>query len=440
MPERLLSHLPDLQDTSGARSLSTTLISGRLPPVPTDPDLDRARRLLDISVALNTVHDPDELLRFIIRTATDVLRCEAASLLLFDERTGRLRFVAATGEQADALGDIVVPLDGSIAGTIFRENRPILLDDASGDARHFKGAEDATGVRTKVLLGVPMRIGDHPVGVLEALNPTSGAFTEADVETLLVVSAQAAIAIRNVRQHRALREANDRLARLDQLKSDFMAVASHELRTPLAIILGFGAVLRDESDAPLAAMAGDIMAAGERMQKIIETVEEMGALQDAETELDGRPVVLQQILREAWVEAAVEEHPHRATLDLPDAALAVRADADRLRRVFVNLIENALAFTPETGAVHLTLTPEGHEAHVVLRDTGRGLAEADRGRIFEAFYQAEAPLTRTRGGLGMGLAIAQALVRLHGGRLWAESDGPGHGSTFHVRLPLHRDR
>jgi len=398
----------------------------------------QARRLLDLCVALNTIHDPDALLQLIIETATDILDCEAASLLLYDEATGRLRFEAATGQHADALAEIFVPLDRSIAGTIFRENRTLLIEDADRDERHFKGASEATGLHTQVLLGVPMRIEGAPVGVLEALNPRRGAFSEADIETLSIVSAQAAVAIRNARQRQALRTANDRLARLDQLKNDFMAVASHELRTPVSIVLGFGTVLRDESDGHLAVMAADVMAAGKRMQEIIETVEEMSAIQAESIKLERHPVEIQQVLRETWTHVGVEAEIEHTRIDLPDAPLWVHGDHRRLLLVFEALLKNACTFTPRSGSVELTLTRRESDLFVTLCDTGCGLAEADLHRIFEAFYQADAPLTRPHDGLGVGLTMAETLARLHDGHIWAESDGRDRGSTFHVRLPLYQ--
>lgn len=395
----------------------------------------RARRLLDLCVALNTVQDPGVLLQSIIQTATDILDCEAASLLLFDEATGRLRFEAATGEQAEALTDILVPLDNSIAGMIFRENRPIVVDQAEDDLRHFKGAEDATGLRTEALLGVPMRIGDVPIGVLEVLNPHRGYFDETDTETLLIVSAQAAVAIRNARQLRALREAHERLQRLDEVKSEFMAVASHELRTPVSIVLGFGGVLQDESTGHLADMAAEVITAGERMQEIIETVEEMAALQNRTAELDRHPLLLQDVVREAWTEAEVEVYQTEAHLDLAAEPLWVRADRRRLHLAVLNLLKNAVAFTPDTGRVTLALEADSVNARITVRDTGCGFAEGDQARIFDAFYQVESHLTRSHEGLGVGLTVARAIARLHGGSLRAESAGSDRGSAFQLRIP-----
>ena len=412
--------------------------------MPSDPpspaflidDQDRARRLLGVSVALNTIREPDALLAFIIDTATDVLGCGAASLLLFDEAEGRLRFVAATGEQAAVLAQIPVPLEGSIAGTIYRENRTVRVADAQHDGRHFTGASDATGLQTRALLGVPMRIDGRPIGVFEALNPASGGFTDTDEATLLVLAAQAAVAIENVRQRRALADARDRLAQLDRLKSDFMAVVSHEIRTPISIILGYGDILREEAGPEQGEFVDVILDAGERMREIVETLEEMSVLQGEDTELKLKPARLQDVLRRSWKQAHVDSAGLNAVMELPDEPLVVGADLGRLRLVFTNLLKNAVAFSPPGGRLTLRAYVDAGQACVEVHDEGAGLSAADCTRAFEAFYQAQDPLTREHEGMGTGLTIAQALVGAHGGRIWAESDGEGHGATFHVHLPL----
>ena len=407
-------------------------------PSPADFDAPPAalRRLLGVSVALNTIREPDALLAFIIATATDVLGCGAASLLLFDEAEGRLRFAAATGEDARALTEIPVPLEGSIAGTIYRENRPVHVPDTRRDPRHFGGVAEATGVQTHALLGVPLCIDGRPIGVFEVLNPHAGTFTPDDEATLQVLAAQAAVALENARQRRALADARDRLAGLDRLKSEFMALASHELRTPISIILGYADLLHAEAPDDLREFVGSIQDAGTRLHDIVKALEEVSALQDAETQLDLMPTTLQDVLRRAWDHEAMDEAGLDARLDLPAESLSVGADRLRLRMVFGHLLRNAKAFSPAQGSVLVRAYADGRDACVEVRDEGVGLNEVDCARAFEPFYQVQDHLSREHEGMGTGLTVAQALIRAHGGRIWAESDGIGCGTTFHVRLPL----
>ena len=194
-------------------------------------------RLVELSVTLNSTLDLDELLRQITETATELLECEAASILLFDEKNPRLYFAAATGSDPAKLAEIPVPMEGSIAGTIFRTNQPLTLNNVEQDPRHFSQVSDHIKFKTRTLLGVPMPIKDRTVGVLEAVNKKDGVFTENDVALLSVTAAHAAIAINNARQLATTRQALEKVRETNSIKSHFLALASHELRTPLGIVM-----------------------------------------------------------------------------------------------------------------------------------------------------------------------------------------------------------
>ena len=393
--------------------------------------LTRLRRLLDVSVALNALNDTARLLDFIAQTTTAVLDCEAASVLLLDERTGALRFSAASGEAGAALVGTPVPLVGSLAGTTFREDRVLHAADAGADARRFQEADDATGFVTRALLGVPMRIGRRPVGVLQALNPRAGAFTQDDAEALLIVAAQAAVAIRDARQQEALKRANGQLAELDRLKTNFLSITSHELRTPITAVRGFGQILLEEVRGDLHAYADAVVRAGDRMMDVVETLDVMAGVQG---ELGAHPPALVSVSG-VLADVAGEAERDVATA-LPPGPLLVHGDAARLRLAFGNLVRNAVQFTPPGGAVRVEAEVAADEVWVRVADAGRGLAAADLDRVFEPYVQVADPDRRDHEGLGVGLAVARAVVAQHGGRLWAESAGVGRGATFHARLPL----
>ncbi|HEX8386564.1 MAG TPA: GAF domain-containing protein, partial [Rubricoccaceae bacterium] len=150
---------------------------------PTSPDAPAtvspfvAQRLLELCIALGTPRDIGDLLAVILDATTDLLDCGRASILLYDTTARQLRFVAATSQETEMLAQIPVPLHGSLAGTIFRENRPLVVGDVQRDTEHFSEPAEATGYRPRAIAGVPMRIDGQPVGVLEALDPHEGAFT-----------------------------------------------------------------------------------------------------------------------------------------------------------------------------------------------------------------------------------------------------------------------
>lgn len=397
--------------------------------------LVRLRRVLDLGVALSVVGDIDRLLSSVMDTVRASLGCEQAAILLPDDLTGHLRFVAATGDNRAALTHIRVPIEGSLAGSCFRDNRVVLAADADADARHFAAPAAAAGVEVRSMLAVPMRVEGRPIGVLEALNAGPAGFDAADVETLLVIAAQAAVAVRNARQTRTLREANTRLEALDRARADFVTVASHELRTPIAAVQGYAQALASDDVAHQQEAIAEILAAAQRMGDIVETLDEMVDLRSSAGTVRAEPVALESVVVGLGHLAAV---PVRRTVDvaLPPEPVRVLGDARRLRLLFQHLLVNADTFTPADGRVWIEAEADDETATVRVCDTGVGLAPEDAERIFEPFVQADAPDTRPHEGLGVGLALARSIALRHGGRLWATSAGPGQGSTFHVLLPL----
>jgi GAF domain-containing protein len=242
-------------------------------------------RLVELSVTLNSTLDLDALLQLITATATELLDCEAASILLYDEKNPRLFFAAATGSDPEKLAEIPVPIDGSLAGTIFRTNQPLVLNNAESDPRHYSMVSDHINIRIKTLLGVPMPIKDRTVGVLEAVNKKGGPFTENDVAILSVIAAHAAIAINNARLLKATRQAYEKVKETNQIKSNFLALASHELRTPLGIIIGYATFLQQDAEGELSEHADQVLTAATQMHAILDQMGNLTLLQTDEMQM-----------------------------------------------------------------------------------------------------------------------------------------------------------
>jgi len=168
----------------------------------------RLTRLVELSVNLNSTLDLDALLQLVTATASELLECEAASILLYDEKQARLFFAAATGSDPKKLAEIPVPLDMSLAGTIFRENRPVVRNDAGQDARHYSLVSEHVNFHVRSLVGVPMLIKERVIGVLEAVNKREGLFGEQDEAILSVTASHAAIAIGNAQLFREVERSN----------------------------------------------------------------------------------------------------------------------------------------------------------------------------------------------------------------------------------------
>lgn len=406
-------------------------------PPETDKRLKQLERLVEVSLTLNSTQNLDELLQSIIQAATEILQCEAASILLRDEKRNRLFFAAATGSDPKKLAQIPVPLDGSLAGNVFRDNKTILLNDVSQDPRHYGAVGEQIGFQPRSLLGVPMRIKEKGVGVLEALNKRQGEFSPDDEKLLNVVAAHAAIAIHNAQLIRALQKAYEDISETDRLKSNFLALASHELRTPLGIIIGYASFLQESELPDVTDNAERVLSAAAQMRSIIESMTSLHLLQARGLTFKPRVVPIQQVLRAAYEEMRpiAEEMRHSVALQLPPQSLLVTADPEKLTPAFVNIINNAIRFTPAGGEITISAMNRGGNILAWVKDTGIGIAPENLPKIFQEFYQVEPHATRHFGGLGIGLTIAKGLIETQGGRIWAESEGLGKGTIIRAVLP-----
>ena len=398
----------------------------------------RLSRLVEISVTLNSTLDLDRLLQFIIRSAADLVESEAASILLVGEKTRDLYIAAATDADPETLQKIPVPKEGSIAGTVFREDRPLILNELGATGQRYPEAGEGERFSVRSLIGVPLRIRDDVTGVLEAVNKRQGIFDEADLLTLTNIASLAAVAISNARQLEALNRAYDALGNLDQLKTDFIAIASHELRTPLGLILGNASLLKELSGEDVSEHADAVLNSAMRMRVLIEDMTNLNMLQagSANLVLSKRP--LQPIVQLVYEEALelVEAREQTIKLKLPTDTLEAMVDEQKITMALTNLLNNAIRFTPKERELGLTLEQHGHEAWLRVHDDGIGLVPDELETVFDSFYQVEDHLTRQHDGLGLGLPIVKAIAESHGGRVWVESEGPDQGATFTIALPL----
>ena len=233
-----------------------------------------------------------------------------------------------------------------------------------------------------------------------------------------------------------LQEANTELSEADEMKTRFMAVASHELRTPLGIIMGYATFLKEEAQGDLSDHASNVLGAALELRALVEDMTNMNLIYTGKRDIRPEPTILQDIVHIALDEiaATAEANEDQIILAMPEGPILVNADR-KMKLVFNNLLNNAVRFTPHPGRIRICLTATEKEALVEVQDNGIGIPPDKLTRIFDQFYQVEDHMTRRYGGLGLGLAIAKVIVELHGGRIWAESEGNGKGSVFKVALP-----
>jgi signal transduction histidine kinase len=177
------------------------------------------------------------------------------------------------------------------------------------------------------------------------------------------------------------------------------------------------------------------------LRNLIEDLTNMRYLHLGTVDLSREPVAVVTLLRAVYndLQALAAAKNHALTVELPSTALHILADRVKLGMALTNILNNAIKYTPEGGNIRLSAEPRGAEVWIRVQDDGLGLARDQIDRIFEEFYQVADHMTRQHNGMGIGLAIARGMVAAHGGRLWAESDGPGRGSTFTAALPVYAE-
>ncbi len=226
----------------------------------------------------------------------------------------------------------------------------------------------------------------------------------------------------------------------NRMKDEFLATLSHELRTPLNAILGWVQVLRTgKLDATAAARALETIERNSRAQaQLIADLLDVSRIITGKLRLDFKPVVLPRIIDAALesVQPAASAKDIQLTLSLEPLSSPVLGDSDRLQQVIWNLLSNAIKFTPRGGGVEVRVREERPNAVLQVSDSGAGIRPDFLPYVFDRFRQADGALTRTHGGLGLGLSIVRHLVELHGGTVEVASEGEGRGATFTVRLPL----
>ncbi len=283
-------------------------------------------------------------------------------------------------------------------------------------------------------LCVPMVAHDRTMGAMTIATAESGRhMSDDDLRIAHDIATRSALAIETAQSYQQLQSAN-------RLKDEFLATLSHELRTPLNAVLGYARMLQsgaiDEEKIPQALDVIDRNAAA--LAQIVEDVLDVSRIVLGKARLKMQPIDVVAVVEDAvaTVKPAADAKGLHLKCSLGHGTAAVSGDHSRLQQVVWNLLSNAVKFTPRDGRIDVRVDERDSHVEIVISDTGIGIPASFRPHLFERFRQAESGTTRVHGGLGLGLAIAQHIVEMHGGTIGAESDGEGKGATFRVALPL----
>jgi histidine kinase len=230
----------------------------------------------------------------------------------------------------------------------------------------------------------------------------------------------------------------DALEQTETRRRELLGDVAHELRTPLATIGGYMEGLTDERLAPDPEIFLRVSRDVARLQRIVRDLEELSRLEAGALSLDRKPVQISQVITDAVdrLRGQAEDKGVALEVHVEGGLPAARVDPDRVQQVLLNLIGNAIQYTSAPGRITVSALTRGGAAEVRVADTGIGLAPEHLPHVFERFFRVDRSRARAGGGSGLGLTIARHIVEAHGGRIWAESPGPGRGSTFAFTLPL----
>jgi len=430
---------------------------------------DRERRLADlamrqsearltilvrVSELIRTLHDPYELSYAVAETVgrhLNVRRC------LFNETDVARDLEIVHRDYCDGAesvaGEHRVSDYSSITNLEMQRGITVVNVDSKADQRtaaDYQRSYEATGERAYV--AVPLMREGRWVASLWVSDDKPREWSNDELSLLQTVAERTWTAIEKLRaederEHllRREQEARDAAEKANQLKDEFLATLSHELRNPLNVILGYSELLlrlpEIQQSMRLTRMADALRRNAQSQSQLINDLLDLSRLQRGKISLNHEPVSLAAIIDNAveTVRADASAKGVELRLNVSDQLLLVDGDRLRLQQIAWNILNNAVKFTPAGGSIEISLSSETDNGVLVVKDTGQGIDPRFLPHVFEMFRQADGSNRRRHGGLGIGLALVKQLVQLHGGNITAESDGPGEGSRFTVRLPLMRD-
>ena len=406
--------------------------------------------LFEIDRVISQSLDLDELLKEAIAKTIQVTSSDAGWIYLLGEDGETLNlktYLGISDELAKKAAELKV--GQGVSGIAVRTGKPVTMDIENYPVNELLTLLKKDNVTS--LAGMPLIAKGKVLGAIIISSRMHRIFGKEEIDVLASIGNQIGVAVENARLYREsrasykkLQKAYEELKSLDRMKSEFLSNVSHELKTPLVSIRGYSELLHDEKlgtippshKKPLEAIIRNT----ERLTRLIDSLLFLSIQQMGKPEIRMRPQPqsIDEIITSSMNDMKVQAEKKEITLikDSP-AELIVMGDRDRLTEVLINLLDNAIKFTPPGGKITVKARDDEEKVdnvHIIVTDTGIGMPENIITSLFQRFFQADASLTRKYGGTGLGLYICKNIIDAHKGEIWVESK-IGVGTTMHVRLP-----
>jgi signal transduction histidine kinase len=387
--------------------------------------------------ALSSSLDLDEAFNAFIREARGLLPFDRIAIVLSEEGTAQVMAVAGEGAEDVLPPGSGRPIHGTLLEVVLRTNQGVYRRDMSEP--DYPEEEEFLALGLRCRLATPLLQGTRAVGMLSLVRREPDAFSPEEVELAGLLGRLVASAVQNIRAYEAERKTVEELRRLSALRADFVSLVSHELRTPMAAVIGSAQTLKqrwrellpEQRESFLDLIAGETGRLADLIGDVLDTSRiEAGTFSFRFSEVD-----VGWLVRDSVATAQVGQDEVRLRADVRDPLPSVRGDSERLRQVLMNLLDNAIKYSPAAGEVEVRAYTENGRIRVDVRDGGPGIAKEDQRLIFEKFGRVSGGATRP--GTGLGLFIARSIAEAHGGSLEVWST-PKQGSTFTLELPLQR--
>jgi signal transduction histidine kinase/DNA-binding response OmpR family regulator len=342
-----------------------------------------------------------------------------------------------------------------LTSRIIQSGEALLINkDTDIVAEYNKFGLSQTGKQAVSYLGVPIPVENKIIGVLSVQSTQQESrFNEEDKNLLNTIAINVGVALHNAELYEEAKEAKAKAEDANEAKSAFLSTVSHELRTPLTSVLGFAKIIRkrlEEKIFPAVKIEDQkikksmkqvtenlnvVVSEGERLTNLINDVLDLAKIESGRMEWNQKPIFMQDVINRAIASTSSLFEGKGLSLEknIPQDLPLISADEDKLIQVVINLLSNAVKFT-DKGSVVIDASLDNGQILVEVQDTGIGIAEEDKHKIFERFRQAGDTLTDKPKGTGLGLPICREIIEHHGGIIWMKSE-PGVGSTFFFSLP-----